>query len=94
MKIIGWDDGSPVRFLFGLLALAGFGYYVATTDARSYLWLTALLGMMLALWSILTAFVPTLRAEPGTPHRAVIAVASWTVVLAVWMIAGRLALSN
>ena len=94
MKIIGWDDGSPVRFVLGLLALAGFGYYVATTDARYYLWLTALFGVLLSLWSLVLAFVPSLRAEPGTPHRAVIAVASWTIVLAVWMIAGRLALSN
>ena len=94
MKIIGWDDGSPIRFVLGLLALAGFGYYVATTDARYYLWWPALFVVMLALWSLVLAFVPSLRAEPGAPHRAVITVVSWTVLLTVMLIVGRLALSN
>jgi len=92
--LIRWDEESRVRAAVGLVGLAVFTFFFATTDPSYYLHLPAVFGVVIALYSLVLVVVPSLRAKPGTPHRALILIGSYAVVLGIFLVVGRTAISR
>ena len=94
MSYIRWDGESRLRVVVSLVLLAISAYVFATTASTYYLHFPAVAGLVVAIYGLLLAVVPALRAKSGTPHRALIVTASWAVVLLVIVVVGRLAYST
>jgi peptidoglycan/LPS O-acetylase OafA/YrhL len=89
-----WDDESRVRVVVGLAALVVGAYVSATTEPTYYLHLPAVWLIVFGVWGLLLAVVPELRGEQGNPHRLLIVVGSWTLVLLIMIVVGRAAVSS
>jgi len=92
--LIRWDEESRVRAAVGLVGLAVFTFFYATTNPSDYMHLPAAAGLVIALYSLVLVVVPSLRAMPGTPHRALILIGSYAEVLGILLVVGRAAISG
>ncbi len=94
MTVIRWDEESRLRVVVSLAGLAFGAYLFATTEPTYYLHLPAVLLMVVAVWGLLLAVIPGLRAERGNPHRFLIVAASWALVILIFVVVGRAAVSS
>jgi hypothetical protein len=89
-----WDDESRLRVVISLIALVVGAYVYSTTEPTYFLHLPAVALVVFAIWGIVLAFVPAMRGKRGTPHRVLIVVTSWAIVLSIIVIVGRAAVSH
>jgi hypothetical protein len=86
MGLVRWESQSALRAVVGSVTLALFGYVFAVNEPDNYLHSPALLGIIGALWVLILAVVPVLRVKQGTPHRALISIASLATLIATFVL--------
>jgi hypothetical protein len=85
-----WDGEKAVRAVLGVASLAVLAFVFATTEPTYYLHLPAALGIVMAVWILLSAVVPVMRGEGPLMRRALVVVVFWAVAFGAGLIVGRL----